>query len=107
MYLVKEQCFRDFVKFSREFDTTANLPDMLATAERLNAEHHVPIIILLGYFGMKEGITVPTIYRGEFQHQRGRGLQGKDSQAGGVQQVDGGREFSGLSLPAPKRTAEL
>jgi hypothetical protein len=66
MYLVKEQCFRNFVKFSREFDTTANLPDMLAAAERLNAEHHVPIIILLGYFGMKEGVTVPTIYRGNF-----------------------------------------
>ena len=66
IYLAEEKVLRNFVKFSREFDKTTSLPALLATAEGLYAEHHVPILIVLGYFDMEEGVTKPTIYRGNF-----------------------------------------
>jgi hypothetical protein len=66
IYLVQEKCFREFVKFSREYDKTSSLMIVEQTAEELNAKYNVPILIVLGYFDMQNGRTFPTIYRGNF-----------------------------------------
>jgi hypothetical protein len=66
IYLAQEKCFREFVKFSKEYDKTSNLMALEETAEDLNARYNVPILIVLGYFGIEEGRTIPTIYRGNF-----------------------------------------
>jgi hypothetical protein len=66
IYLAQEKGFREFVKFSKEYDETSNLMALEKTAEDLNARYNVPILIILGYFGMENGRTFPTIYRGNF-----------------------------------------
>ena len=66
MYLVQEELFRDFVNFSRKFEKTNSLMQLLNAAKKINAERKVPVIIIIGYFGLKEGVTIPTIYRGNF-----------------------------------------
>lgn len=66
LFLVQENVFRDFVKFSRDFQKTHTLPELLKKAEELNADKHVPILIVLAYFDMKEGTAKSTIYRGNF-----------------------------------------
>jgi len=66
IYLVQEGVDRDFVNFSRKFDKTHSLMQLLNAAKKINAERRVPVIIVIGYFGMKEGITIPTVYRGNF-----------------------------------------
>ena len=66
IYLAQEKTLRNFVKFSKEFEKNSNLMELLETAEKLNTEHKVPVLIVLGYFGVKEGKTFPTIYRGPF-----------------------------------------
>ncbi len=66
IYLVQEKVFRNFVKFSRDFDQPANLAGLLEAAERLNEQYKVPVVIALGYFGVTENKTFPTIYRGTF-----------------------------------------
>lgn len=66
IYLAQEKCFRDFVKFSRQYQKTTSLIGLLHTAEGVYTQKKVPILIVLGYFGMKDGKTFPTIYRGNF-----------------------------------------
>jgi hypothetical protein len=66
IYLTQENTFHNFVKFAKEFEKNSSLMELLETAEKLNSEHKVPILIVLGYFGVKEGKTFPTIYRGPF-----------------------------------------
>ena len=65
-YLVQEQCFRDFVKFSIDYQKTSSLMEYLHAAEGLYSQYHVPVLIILGYYGMKEGESFLTIYRGVF-----------------------------------------
>ena len=66
IYLAQEGVFRDFVRFSIDYDKTSNLVQLLETAESLNAKYNVPIVIVLGFFGVEEGKTFPTVYRGNF-----------------------------------------
>jgi hypothetical protein len=66
IFLAQENCFRDFVKFSRQYQKTTSLIWLLQTAEKLNGKYNVPVLIVLGYFGMHDGKTFPTIYRGNF-----------------------------------------
>jgi hypothetical protein len=70
LFLAKENRFRDFIKFSREFDNTSNLMALLDTAEQLNSKYKVPVIIALGFFGIQEGGSYPTIYRGVFNTKK-------------------------------------
>ena len=67
IYLTQEHVFRNFVKFSKEFEKNTNLMDMLGSAVELNTQFKVPIIIVLGYFGVKEGKVFGAIYRGNFK----------------------------------------
>ncbi len=66
IYLVQEKTFRNFVKFAKEFEQHSSLMDLLASAEELNATYKVPVIIVLGHFGVAEGKPFGTIYRGMF-----------------------------------------
>ncbi len=66
LYLVQEKTFRNFVEFAREFEQHSSLSGLLASAEELNAKYKVPIIIVLGHFGVAEGKSFGTIYRGMF-----------------------------------------
>lgn len=66
IYLAQENTFRNFVRFSRQFEKTNSLMALIETARELNAKYNVPILIILGHFGMTEGKTFPTIYRGNF-----------------------------------------
>jgi hypothetical protein len=66
LYLVQEKTFRNFVEFAREFEQNSSLSGLLASAEELNAKYKVPIIIVLGHFGVAEGKSFGTIYRGMF-----------------------------------------
>jgi hypothetical protein len=66
IFLVQENCFRDFVKFSREYQKTESLIELLKAAENLYTTYSRPVIIVLGYFDIKEKRSFPTIYRGNF-----------------------------------------
>ncbi len=66
IFLTQEKRFRNFVSFSKEFDTDSSLSSLLDTAEKLNSQEQVPVLIVLGYFGIKEGMKFSTIYRGTF-----------------------------------------
>jgi hypothetical protein len=67
IYLTQEHTFRNFVKFAKEFQENTNLMEMLGSAEALNEQYKVPIIIVLGYFGVKEDKVFGAIYRGNFK----------------------------------------
>jgi hypothetical protein len=66
IYLVQEKTFRNFVKFAKEFEQHSSLMALLASAEELNARYKVPVVIVLGHFGVAEGKSFGTIYRGMF-----------------------------------------
>jgi hypothetical protein len=66
IYLAQEKTFRNFVRFSRQFEKTSSLMALIETAQELNSKYNVPVLIILGHFGMTEGKTFPTIYRGNF-----------------------------------------
>jgi hypothetical protein len=67
VYLAQEKHFSNFVKFSRQYDKESNLSDLLKAADNLNKEYHDPVIIVLGYFGIRQGAVFGTIYRGTFK----------------------------------------
>lgn len=69
IYLAREKKFAPFVKYSTEFKTTMRLSELLETAQELNEEYKVPILIVLGVFGVTEEApqTVNVLYRGMFE----------------------------------------
>ena len=66
IYLAQEKVMREFVRFSREFQQPSSLSALLTTAEELNAQFKVPILIILAHFNVAENKILPTIYRGTF-----------------------------------------
>ncbi len=66
IYLVQEKRFRNFVNFAKQFQKDSNLMELLETAKGLNSKYKVPIVIVLGHFGVLEGKAFPSIYRGNF-----------------------------------------
>lgn len=66
IYLAQEKVMRDFVQFAQQFQKPSSLSFLLSTAEELNAKYKVPILIILGHFGVAENKTFATIYRGTF-----------------------------------------
>ncbi|MFH0783262.1 MAG: hypothetical protein V2B20_15110 [Pseudomonadota bacterium] len=66
IYLMQEKILRNFVRFAREFRKDSSLMDLLETAKELNSRYKAPIVIVLGHFGVLEGKSFATIYRGDF-----------------------------------------
>ena len=69
IYLAREKKFASFVKYSKEFQTPMKLSELLQTAEDLYAQYKVPILIVLGVFGVSEQSprTFDVMYRGSFE----------------------------------------
>lgn len=69
IYLAREKKFAPFVKYSKEFQTPFRLSELLDTAKALHETYHVPVMIVLGIFGISEGNpqTVNVYYRGTFE----------------------------------------
>lgn len=73
MYLAREKKFSTFVKYSKEFQTSFRLSELLETAKMLYETYDVPILIVLGFFGISEGESqsMNVFYRGTFEMSSG------------------------------------
>ncbi len=69
IYLAREKKFASYVKYSKEFQAPYRLSELLGTAKTLNETHNVPVLIVLGFFGIPEDKdrSVNVYYRGTFE----------------------------------------
>ncbi len=68
LYLAREKKFAPYVKYSKAYQTPFSLSELLETAKDLKKTHNVPIMIVLGFFGISEeqSQTRNVYYRGTF-----------------------------------------
>lgn len=69
IYLAREKKFASYVKYSNEFKTPFRLSELLDTAKALYEEYNVPVMIVLGFFGISEEKprSMNVFYRGTFE----------------------------------------
>jgi len=69
IYLAREKKFASFVKYSKEFQVRFRLSELLGTAKELHEAHKVPVMIVLGFYGVSEENprSVNVYYRGTFE----------------------------------------
>ena len=69
IYIAREKIFRKFVKYAKPYKNTMELSELLETADHLNKRFKVPVLIVLGYFGV-DGDSIQTFNNRDRGHFR-------------------------------------